>query len=140
MHGAGKYLPNNVLAQMCPHISIPDIHAENAVTRSEPRLRIVSAYYDRDRFFIPENQSLRSSLEETPGCRLCLSVLRRIRSRRLWSNSSAPPSRPQNTYPRSYKPTSRQSGSPRPLEAKARFSFSWRKSSKLKNCVRDRGV
>jgi len=35
-------------------------HAENAVTHSEPRLRIVSAYYDRDRFFIPENQSLRS--------------------------------------------------------------------------------
>jgi Zn-dependent peptidase ImmA (M78 family) len=35
-------------------------HVENAVTHSEPRLRIVGAYYDRDRFFIPKNQSLRS--------------------------------------------------------------------------------
>ena len=35
-------------------------HVENAVTHSEPRLRIVSAYYDRDRYFIPKNQSLRS--------------------------------------------------------------------------------
>jgi hypothetical protein len=35
-------------------------HVVNAVTRSEPKLRIVSAYYDRERFFIPENQSLES--------------------------------------------------------------------------------
>lgn len=33
-------------------------HAENAVTHSEPRLRIVSAHYDRERFYIPENQSV----------------------------------------------------------------------------------
>jgi Zn-dependent peptidase ImmA (M78 family) len=32
-------------------------NVENAVTHSEPRLRIVSAYYDRDRYFVPENQS-----------------------------------------------------------------------------------
>ncbi|HEY2470137.1 MAG TPA: ImmA/IrrE family metallo-endopeptidase [Terracidiphilus sp.] len=35
-------------------------HAVNAVTGSEPRLRIISAHYDRERFFIPENQSVNS--------------------------------------------------------------------------------
>ena len=33
-------------------------YTENAVTHAEPRLRIISAYYDRDQFYIPENQSL----------------------------------------------------------------------------------
>ena len=27
-------------------------YAVNAITKSEPRLRIVGAYYDRDRFYI----------------------------------------------------------------------------------------
>jgi len=33
-------------------------HVENAITHSERRLRIVSAHYDSNRFFVPTNQSL----------------------------------------------------------------------------------
>lgn len=33
-------------------------YVENSVTHTEPKLRIVSAHYDRDSFFIPANQSL----------------------------------------------------------------------------------
>jgi IrrE N-terminal-like domain len=71
-------------------------HVENAVTRSEPKLRIVSAYYDRERFFIPENQSLQSFAGgDTWLCSLPVGISSRQKSTVAVKVRRSPESRPK---------------------------------------------